>query len=223
MALCLYLTDSDNRWEAQTLDKFLGLPEEKQKNIIDAALSTFGKMGYRKASMNDVAAAAGISKGLVFHYFGTKRALYLYLAALSGDMLLSEMSKRFDKSIPDFFDRIRLATKIKLSLLRKHPALFLFLCSVYHETDNDVADDIKGMLAQGEDIRGGLAFDGMDASKFKEGVDPQLVANILVRFSEGYVSGMQNAAGFDFDRLLSEFEACLSLMRDNFYKEEFIK
>ena len=205
------------------LEKFLSQPEEKQKNIIDAALATFGKMGYKKASMNDIATAAGISKGLVFHYFGSKKALYLYLAEISGAIFLSEMKSRFDKNISDFFDRIKLATEIKMSVMKKYPALLLFLGSMYYETDEEVADSIKEILAQSEEIRSGLAFDGMDASKFKEGIDPQLVVNILVRFSEGYVSNSPDMAALDIEKLLSEFEACLDLMKNNFYKEEFLR
>jgi len=205
------------------LEKFLSQPEEKQKNIIDAALATFGRMGYKKASMNDIATAAGISKGLVFHYFGSKKALYLYLAEISGAIFLSEMKSRFDKNISDFFDRIKLATEIKMSVMKKYPALLLFLGSMYYETDEEVADSIKEILAQSEEIRSGLAFDGMDASKFKEGIDPQLVVNILVRFSEGYVSNSPDMAALDIEKLLSEFEACLDLMKNNFYKEEFLR
>ena len=205
------------------LEKFLSQPEEKQKNIIDAALATFGRMGYKKASMNDIATAAGISKGLVFHYFGSKKALYLYLAEISGAIFLSEMKSRFDKNISDFFDRIKLATEIKMSVMKKYPALLLFLGSMYYETDEEVADSIKEILAQSEEIRSGLAFDGMDASKFKEGIEPQLVVNILVRFSEGYVSNSPDMAALDIEKLLSEFEACLDLMKNNFYKEEFLR
>jgi len=180
-------------------------------------------MGYKKASMNDIATAAGISKGLVFHYFGSKKALYLYLAEISGTIFLSEMKSRFDKNISDFFDRIKLATEIKMSVMKKYPALLLFLGSMYYETDEEVADSIKEILAQSEEIRSGLAFDGMDASKFKEGIDPQLVVNILVRFSEGYVSNSPDMAALDIEKLLSEFEACLDLMKNNFYKEEFLR
>ena len=207
----------------QTLDKFLSLPDEKQNRIIDAALAAFGKMGYKKASMNDIATAAGISKGLVFHYFGSKKVLYLYLLEFSGNILMGEMDRRFDRNISDFFDRIRLATEIKMSLLKKHPAILLFLGSAYYETNYEVADNIKGILSQGEEIRGGLAFDGMDVSKFKEGIDPQLVFNILVKFAEGYVGRSPNTAELDSDVLLGEFEECLVLMKNNFYKEEFLK
>ena len=44
------------------MDKFLALTEEKQTTIRNAALGCFAKHGYEKASINDIAVAAGISK-----------------------------------------------------------------------------------------------------------------------------------------------------------------
>ena len=43
------------------MDKFFALSEEKQITIINAALQCFGKFGYDKASVNDIAVTARIS------------------------------------------------------------------------------------------------------------------------------------------------------------------
>ena len=56
------------------MEKYFTLTEEKQATIRNAALSCFAKHGYEKASVNDIAVAAGISKASVFQYFGTKFA-----------------------------------------------------------------------------------------------------------------------------------------------------
>ena len=40
------------------MDKFLALTEEKRTAILNAALQCFGKFGYEKASINDIAVAA---------------------------------------------------------------------------------------------------------------------------------------------------------------------
>ena len=53
------------------MDKFFALSEEKQITIINAALQCFGKFGYDKASVNDIAVTAHISKASVFQYFGS--------------------------------------------------------------------------------------------------------------------------------------------------------
>jgi len=45
--------------------------------ILDAALEEFAERGYAGARMAAVAARAGIAKGLIYHYFPSKAALFL--------------------------------------------------------------------------------------------------------------------------------------------------
>ncbi len=52
------------------------MEEEKRERVIDAALKEFSK-GYMAANTDVIVKAAGISKGLVFHYFGSKLKIEL--------------------------------------------------------------------------------------------------------------------------------------------------
>ena len=88
------------------MENFFKLRADKQEHIINAALSVFGRNGYKKGSIADIAEEAGIAKGMVSYYFGSKKNLYLYLAELCGTTLLDEMEKRFDKTVTDFFDKM---------------------------------------------------------------------------------------------------------------------
>ncbi|MDP4145158.1 MAG: TetR/AcrR family transcriptional regulator [Bacillota bacterium] len=202
------------------MEKFFNLPEEKQKIIIDAALKCFGTNGYKKTSVSDIAAAAGISKAMVFHYFGTKKGLYLYLIDLCGNIVMKEINEEFDYSVIDFFERIRLSSKIKISIMKKHPAILAFLTSMYFESDEEVNEDIKAILAKGEGFRSKIAFDGMDFSKFKDGIDPKLVMKMLIWLAEGYISQLSNKTEINYDVFFQEFEECLDLLKNNFYKGE---
>ena len=60
-------------------EAFEALPEEKRQQIIRAAVEVFAKHEYKRASTDDIAAKAGISKGALFYYFKNKRELYSYL------------------------------------------------------------------------------------------------------------------------------------------------
>lgn len=204
------------------MEKFLNLPIEKQNDIIDAGLIAFGTNGYKKASISDIAKAAGISKSMIFHYFRTKKDLYLFLAEYSANTIISEMRANLDKEERDFFQRIRIATEIKVSVIRKHMAILTFLKSLYFETDEEVANEIKAMMAQGEAFRSDIALSGIDLSKFKEGIDPNLVMKMLTWFAEGYVSQFRDKAEFYLDDINREFYQCLDLLKQNFYKEEFL-
>jgi AcrR family transcriptional regulator len=49
--------------------------EEKQRSILLDAASVFASQGMEKASMSQIAAAAGVSKSLLYHYYPSKDAL----------------------------------------------------------------------------------------------------------------------------------------------------
>ena len=48
-----------------------------RRKIVDAALREFGQRGYEGASTNQICFTAGISKGLLYHYFKNKENLFL--------------------------------------------------------------------------------------------------------------------------------------------------
>ncbi len=202
------------------MERFLALPEKRQNVIVDAAMSLFGAVGYKKGSVADIARAAGISKAMVFYYFGSKKALYLYLNEFSGNVLKNEIYGRLDPSVTDFFEIIKLSSEIKLSALKKYPAILSFLTSMYFETDKEVAEDIKRVIAEGEAYSMSFVFDKIETHKFKEDVDPELVLRILTNYTEGYLYKAGQAT--DFDAMMEDFNRCLELMRRHFYKAEYV-
>ncbi|HZY75057.1 MAG TPA: helix-turn-helix domain-containing protein, partial [Jatrophihabitantaceae bacterium] len=52
-------------------------PDERREQILDCAVRLFGERPYAAVSTTDIARAAGVARGLLNHYFGTKRDLYL--------------------------------------------------------------------------------------------------------------------------------------------------
>ena len=48
-----------------------------RRRILDGALAEFSAQGYSGSSINTICAAQNLSKGIVYHYFATKDALYL--------------------------------------------------------------------------------------------------------------------------------------------------
>jgi AcrR family transcriptional regulator len=206
------------------IEKFNNLPIEKQNNIIDSALACFASNGYKKASVSDIAAAAGISKGMVFHYFGTKKKLYFFLIDECVKAIIGEIKEKFDNRVTDFFDRIMQATGIKVAVMKKHPSILSFLFSAYFESDGEVKQELQKFFSgqEGEVFRNDLLFTGMDASKCKEGVDPQLIIKMLTWFSYGYMDMAQSKAGIDLDGMYADFEASVHMLRNNLYKPEYL-
>lgn len=58
-------------------------PDARRGQIFTCAQKLFAQRSYEDVSATDIAAAAGVARGLVNHYFGTKRELYLEVVRLN--------------------------------------------------------------------------------------------------------------------------------------------
>jgi AcrR family transcriptional regulator len=52
-------------------------PDARRDQILRVAARLFGERPYSEVSISDITGAAGIARGLLHHYFGSKRDLYL--------------------------------------------------------------------------------------------------------------------------------------------------
>lgn len=50
-----------------------------RQSLLDAALSTFSRRGFAATRLEDVAEAAGVTRGAIYHHFGSKAELFLAL------------------------------------------------------------------------------------------------------------------------------------------------
>ena len=53
--------------------------ESSKLQILDAAMHVFVKSGYSKTTMDDIVAHSGLSKGAIYHYYSSKKDLFLSL------------------------------------------------------------------------------------------------------------------------------------------------
>jgi AcrR family transcriptional regulator len=54
-------------------------PRERRAQILDAANALFAERAYDEVSVEDIARAAGVSRGLVHHYLGGRKAVFIGL------------------------------------------------------------------------------------------------------------------------------------------------
>jgi AcrR family transcriptional regulator len=63
-----------------TTPKFSRLdPEQRREQILDAANALFSERGFDEVSVEDIASSAGVTRGLVHHYFGGRKEVYIGL------------------------------------------------------------------------------------------------------------------------------------------------
>ena len=62
--------------ELQRAPKWHRRPDVRRGEILDSAALAFGQNGYKRTTLAEVAARAGVSPGTICHYFGSKAALF---------------------------------------------------------------------------------------------------------------------------------------------------
>ncbi|MGY1943022.1 TetR/AcrR family transcriptional regulator [Nocardia asiatica] len=70
-----------------------GVPRERrEEQILDVATTEFGERGYAEASVAEIASAAGVSKPLVYAYFGSRDGLHAACVHRAGKSLVDAVA-----------------------------------------------------------------------------------------------------------------------------------
>ncbi len=110
--------------------------DERKKQLLRVALDVFIEKGYYGTSTREIARRAGVSSGLLFHYFSSKESIYHELVKIG----VEEM--RIDAEIAMKTPREYLFQTIKnvLEQLESNPSfgkMFVFMDNVQYTTVND--------------------------------------------------------------------------------------
>ncbi|ALE06717.1 hypothetical protein AL755_16715 [Arthrobacter sp. ERGS1:01] len=89
-------------------------PDARREQIFACAQTLFAARAYEDVSATDIAAAAGVARGLVNHYFGNKRALYLEVIKVNSTVSELAMAtlpagtprERIDAAVTWFLDSL---------------------------------------------------------------------------------------------------------------------
>lgn len=137
-------------------DKFFDLARKKQDRMINGALEVFAKNGYRRASTDDMVKAVGVSKGLWFHYFGSKLGIYTFVYEYSVKYMLLEISTVVDEGETDFFEMSRQIEQVNMRVSKNYPYMVRMLEEAVNETDEDALDETEDSRKALEDKLGSL-------------------------------------------------------------------
>ena len=96
-------------------------PEVRPQQILEAAFRVFGTRGLHQATLDDVARAAGITKGTIYLYFPSKAALFSAMLKARVNDLLPPMEASGGRSTPSVHRQLLLLAQ-RLYQFFKSPA-----------------------------------------------------------------------------------------------------
>lgn len=206
-------------------ENFIGLKEQKRDAIINAALEEFAIKGYDLASTNEIIKAAGISKGALFHYFSSKKDLFLFLCGYVFDLVKREFYEQIGYCEGDLISRYRRAAMLKANVYRRYPQLFDFVKRLTRERSAEIAGELKEKLARIMASGYEHLLDHIDESLFRDDVPAAQARDLIIWAVEGYGNRMyekmqdRNLMEIDMDELNSDFDEYLNVLRKCFYKQ----
>ena len=193
---------------------------EKHSLIMNAAATIFAKYGYKKTTVDEIVSAAGISKGLFYHYYTDKKQLYLCLYNTYVDILNTNIKKEVDTNETDFFERLKQISHIRIAFINQYPNLWGFLYSAYYEQHPDVAFEIKATNNSLIQASYTSSASNIDWSKLKKSISPDNAMKIVTWVAEGFVREINSDKLQVDENLYSEFDKYIDLLKTGMYDPE---
>ena len=201
-------------------EKFFNLSEEKQLSIINAGYRVFAENSYRKSPVSEIAAEAGISKSLLFHYFRNKQELYMYLLEYAAKTTYTYLSDYKCYEQQDIFEMMLRGLTAKINMMKKYPDITRFTLRAYYETDPEVIDDIKALIGRTASFEVNSNKMKIDPSQFREGLDLEMMYNDMYYASEGYLWENTRSGIIDTDKAERDFRRMINFWREQYLRKE---
>ncbi|MGB6409452.1 MAG: TetR/AcrR family transcriptional regulator [Planococcus donghaensis] len=194
---------------------------EKRDRILNSAMKEFSKNTFQKASTNKIVEDAGISKGLLFHYFGNKEKLYKYLEFFTFKVMTDEINNELDWNNQDILVRLKEISMIKLKVFQKYPyltdfSLLLFKDSTVEEIMHKYPDFPLKLYSQ-------VYTHNIDYSLFKKDLDVEKALNIIKwtmeKFSDEFRKNLElGVTKFDNQSVEKEIFKYIDMLKECFYR-----
>lgn len=200
-------------------DSFRALPEEKKERVFAAAIQVFAASEYKHASTEDIAAKAGVSKGILFYWFRNKQELYLDCMSYLREVTYRAFEQVQFENVTDFFELMELGGRVKMELACRAPYYMEFAMRAYFSEEEWIARVAHDLIGQTQ-TEG--YFRSIDWSKFREDIDGKHVLQMLVWMMTGYLQEKQRSgAPLNLEEAMKEYRRWAGIFRRYGYKEEY--
>lgn len=221
-------TTSDKTKKAEkkgNLKPFLSLEADKKNRILNAAFAEF-QYGYKKASTDAIVKKAGISKGLLFHYFGSKEKFYTFLIDYAIQLMQDEYFSIIQRGQRDILENIWQSVLLQEDISTIHPQIIHFLKSLeLHMADIPQKELVTHYHAKQRELMED-AYTNCDLSLFRDDIDPKKAIDIIITSLENMSSihdmvppeEWVSITHEQYQQFLTDLQGYLDIFRKCFYK-----
>lgn len=201
-------------------EKFFNLPKEKQQAVLNAGYRVFSQNSYKKSPMSEIAAEAGISKGLLFHYFRNKKELYLYLWDNCARVTIEAMEKFDCYGREDLFESMLRGVRAKVSIIRQCPYMALFTIRAFYEKDAEVCAAVQESYHKYFNFKADSTLLNLDPEQFIPGLDIRMMYQDMYWASEGYLWEVTQRGEVDMEEMEQVFYRMVEFWKSVYKRKE---
>lgn len=199
--------------------KFFDLKKEKQDRIINAALKIFALQGYRHGSTDDIVREAGISKGLLFHYFASKIGVYRFVYDYSVRYMNLELRSVVDAREKELFTLMKQIECARMHAMKGYPYMQQFLNRSQSEDSYEALLSVEEKKNSLEETYAAISAQ-IDYSAMPPGVDGEKLRKMLDFTISGLMTQRFLDASFQPDMLYTEICGYLDMMSRIVYRQQ---
>ncbi|AET69980.1 transcriptional regulator [Desulfosporosinus orientis DSM 765] len=206
---------------------FENLNQEKKEKILRACIQEFSEKGYDKASTNSIIREAGISKGILFHYFKSKQGLFFYIIDYCIQKMIEEYQKYPLTETKDIFRRFSELGVIKLKIAQDYPQIVRLFMEALSSSPSDMRSEIEKKYLQISKEFMPSFFADIDCTKFRKGVEPGKAVKTIMLFlgalGEDYLKnykGKEKEILQDYDKILTDYMDYMEILKYGMYDRE---
>jgi AcrR family transcriptional regulator len=157
--------------------------DERRLMLLEAARDVILRFGYRKATLDDIAAEAGVSRATLYNYFPNKEELIRSIVAMEIERLSEALAASVDPADPADA-RLRALVQARYAHLRRIKALYQVVMGIARDVLPVAMGEIEAFQAAQIAGLAALLREGIDAGRFRQ-VDPDLFAQALLSALRG--------------------------------------
>lgn len=200
--------------------KFFSLPEKKQQAIINAGYRVFSQNSYKNSPMSEIAAAAGISKSLLFHYFHNKKELYLFLWDKCAETTIEFLTRYDCYGQKELFESMERGMRAKLEIMRLYPDMASFTIRAFYEKDPEINSAVHGKLSPVFQSESEQDTPEPRPEAVHPGLDIPMMYREMYWASEGYLWEMVQSGNLDVEQMEKVFTSLMKFWKSIYLRKE---
>lgn len=201
-------------------ERFFSLPEEKQQAIINAGYRVFSQNSYKNSPMSEIAAAAGISKSLLFHYFYNKKELYLFLWDKCAKTTIEFLTKYECYSQKELFESMERGMRAKMEIIHLYPDMGNFTIRAFYEKDPIISAAIQESYHKYFNLKADKIRLNLNPEQFISGLDIPMMYREMYWASEGYLWEMVQQGNVDVAQMEKDFTKLMEFWKSIYLRKE---